>query len=262
MNAWFETKAYLRHVLCAGGPHSVHSPSVFELITQVLNPSRHFKCFDKIEERRKIMSLDKRYVHVNDLGAGSRVDKKNTRQISSIAKHALQNKKCAQTLFKIAEHYRPQTIIELGSSLGITTCYLASSHSQTRVYSIEGSSEIADIARENLESLQLHNVEIITGPFDEKLPELLRKIGRADMILIDGNHRYAPTVKYFHELLPYCHEGSILIFDDIHWSEEMQKAWDEIRSNTAIAISIDFFHYGVLMFGKALEMQHFVLRLP
>lgn len=262
MNAWFETKAYLKHLIHAGGPHSVHSPSVFELLTQVLVTERKFQCFEKIEIQRAALFQDKRSIRVNDLGAGSRVAKNDIRKISAIAKYVLQNKKCAQSIFKIAEHYRPDTIIELGTSLGITTSYLASISRNTQVYSIEGSSEIAAIGRESLQNLGLDNVEIVTGSFETILPELLKKNGRADLILIDGNHRYAPTIKYFEEILPYCHENSILIFDDIHWSSEMEKAWEEIRTNNKIKISVDFFHFGLLMFNKVQEKQHFCLRLP
>jgi len=262
MNAWFEAKAYVRHLIYAGGPHSVHSPSVFELITKILVPQRHFQCFETIEHKRTELLKDKRLVSVLDLGAGSRKDSGHSRQISSIAKHVLQDKKCAQSLFRIAEHYRPKTIIELGTSLGITTSYLASASSSADVYSIEGSSEIADIAKENINQLGLTNIKILTGNFDEVLPELIKKIGTVDMIIVDGNHRYAPTIKYFEEVVPYCHEKSILIFDDIHWSGEMEMAWDKIKINEKVKISIDFFHYGVLLFNNALEKQHFCLRLP
>lgn len=262
MSALFETKAYLRHLLKAGGPHSVHSPLVFELITQVLADQKTFACFDELEKIRRQLWINDALIHVDDFGAGSRTVNSRERKISQIARHALQSKKCARSLFRIAHHFNPENILELGTSFGVTTAYLGSVSGKIKVTGIEGAPEVADIARKTVNAAGLKNVEIITGKFDDVLPRYLKANPTVDMAIIDGNHTFAATVNYFETLIPHCHAKSILVFDDIHWSIGMEKAWNTIVQNPAVMISIDFFHFGLIFFGYSKEKQHFTLRLP
>ena len=78
---------------------------------------------------------------------------------------------------------------------------------------------------------------------------------------LDGNHRKEPTERYFRELLPYLNNDSILVFDDIHWSKEMEEAWATIIEHEAIRCSIDLFFFGIAFMRKEFkEKQHFVVK--
>ncbi len=261
MEPFFEAKAFLRHKLQASGPHGVHSPFVFELITQVLNPGREFYIFEKIENIRKKLLADQRTIQVNDLGAGSRALKSDLRKVSRIAKNSLQPPSSARALFKMADHFKPASILELGTSLGITTAYLAST-ANVPVYTIEGSPEIVSISKEVFSDLKLDNIYSYTGAFKDKLPEVLSQLKQPDFVLMDGDHTYSSTIQYFDIIFPFLHENSIVVLDDIHWSSGMEKAWDEIRSLAEITLSLDFFHFGVLFFRKGRIKEHFKLHLP
>jgi len=254
---------YLRYYLTAsnGKGHGVHSPFVFEFITNVLNDDRRYYCYNSIEHLRQQSLLDTTVIHIEDLGAGSRVHAFQERKISDIAASSLKSKKFAQLLFRIAYFYKTKTILELGTSLGITTAYLASANSNNKVITMEGSKAIANVARKNFEQLQIKNIEIAEGNFDDTLQSTLEKISSIDFAFIDGNHRKEPTIRYFEKLLTKTNASSILIFDDIHWSKEMEEAWIYIQSHASVTLSIDLFFIGIVFFRTEQKAkQHFTIR--
>jgi predicted O-methyltransferase YrrM len=147
----------------------------------------------------------------------------------------------------------------MGSSLGISSMYLHFGHSKAKMISLEGSPEIAKLAKEHFQLLDA-NIDLIEGNFSETLQLALEKLGKIDLAFIDGHHAELPTLHYFDKILPYCSEDSILIFDDIYWSDEMAAAWEKIKSNPAVTMSIDLFYFGIVSFKKEFkEKQHFTL---
>jgi predicted O-methyltransferase YrrM len=238
--------------------HGVHSPFVYDFIRKVLLDKRKFDAYDAIESCRKELLKDKRVLHIEDFGAGSRLRKTNERTVSEIAHSSLKPKKFSQLLFRIVNFYQTENILELGTSLGITSAYLASAKKDAKVITMEGSIEIASIANSNFKKLQLNNISVITGNFDNQLPHLLSTQNKLDLIFIDGNHRYEPTMRYFEMLLPKMLETSILIFDDIHWSKEMEMAWEQIQNHPQVTVTIDLFFIGLVFFRKENKVtQHF-----
>ena len=256
-------KKYIYYYFTAanGKGHGIHSPFVYEFISKVLNDRTHYRSYKPIENRRKQLLQDSTTIEVNDFGAGSALMKCNNRQVKKIAATSLKSKKYAQLLFRIVQYYQPSKILELGTSLGITSCYLAAGNHQGELYTCEGADTIAAIARQNFDQLQLANVRIISGDFAKTLPALLQQIQRVDLAFIDGNHRKEPTLSYFSGLLPYTTPATILIFDDIHWSEEMEAAWAAIQRHPAVTLTIDLFFIGLVFVNPDFKVkQHFVIR--
>ncbi len=254
---------YLQYYIMSsnGKGHGVHSPFVFDFITKVLNDDRQFYAFRQIEHLRHVLLADTRTLAMEDFGAGSRVERTNTRMVREIARSSLKPVKFGQLLFRIVDHYAPDTILELGTSLGITTAYLATARASAKVITMEGATAVADVARSNFQQLGIANIHITEGNFDHTLAQALDAIGRLDFAFIDGNHRYEPTVRYFKQLLPSLHEHSILIFDDIHWSGEMEQAWEAIKQDASVMLTIDLFFIGLVFFRKEQkEKQHFSIR--
>jgi predicted O-methyltransferase YrrM len=159
------------------------------------------------------------------------------------------------------KYYQPQTILELGTSLGITTSYLSLAKPDSKLITIEGSNEIAEVAKRNIRDLEIRNTGIIEGNFDNMLSSVVSDLSSVDFAFIDGNHRKEPTERYFQQLLTKTHNNSILIFDDIHWSKEMEEAWEIIKINAAVTCSIDLFFIGIIFFRQEFKAtQHFVIR--
>ena len=256
-------KRYLNYWLSAsnGKGHGMHSPFVFEFITKVLNDKTAYPEYAKVEALRTQLLNDTTTLEVEDFGAGSANDKKNKRTISSIAKNAAKPKKFGQLLFRMVKHYQPATILELGTSLGITTAYLSLANTAARVITMEGSKEIAGVANGTFKNLEIRNTELIEGNFDSTLSSVVSQLSSADFVFVDGNHRKEPTLRYFQQLLATTNNNSILVFDDIHWSSEMEAAWETIKNDAAVTCSIDLFFIGIVFFRKEFkEKQHFVIR--
>ena len=150
--------------------------------------------------------------------------------------------------------------MELGTSLGISSAYLAAANSGSKLITIEGCKEIADVAAQNFTKLELKNIEQVVGNFDKVLPEVLKKTDQLDLVFFDGNHQKEPTPNYFKQCLEKANEKSVFIFDDIYWSREMKEAWEEIKNNKKVTVSIDLFYMGIIFFRKEQVKEHFMIR--
>lgn len=249
-------RKYLYYYITAknGKGHGVHSPFVFDFIQHVLNDDRYFYAYQPIENIRKLMLNDTRVLSVGNFATGSRT-------VSYVAKSALKSVKFGQLLFRIIDHYAPEYLLELGTSLGITSAYLAMANPSATLTTMEGATDIAAVAKENFQKLGIKNIRLIEGDFDHTLPAWLENNPTIDFAFIDVNPRDASTIHYFHRLLDHTHEYSILIFDDIHGSAEMEKAWNEMQQHPVVTLTIDLFFIGLVFFRKEFKVkQHLAIR--
>lgn len=254
---------YLQYYLRAsnGRGHGMHSPFVFDFITRVMNDRTSYPAYKSIEALRLQLKKDRQVIRVEDFGAGSVYQSEQQRSIRSIARNAAKPPKYGQLLHRMVNYYQPSTILELGTSLGITSAYLAMAAPGARIVTMEGAPEIAKKAAANFSSLGLENIQLMEGDFEKSLPGFLQTAGVIDFAFIDGNHRKEPTLHYFEQLLVHHGNESIFIFDDIHWSAEMEEAWEIIREHPTVQCSIDLFFIGIVVFRKEFrEKQQFEIR--
>lgn len=283
---------FARFYVRAKTKYSVHSPFVFQFVEEVLEDDRQFYVFRDAEILRGELLNSKEEIEVEDFGAGSHVvGLKKKRKVRAISDSALSPAFQCEWLFRIAQLTKPLTIIELGTSLGVSTLYITEgSPRAAKILTLEGSKDIASLARRNFDwyydtflkiGLQRHNpdildfayyeknvntdfekkrINIVVGKFEETLQKSLNQLGKLDFAFIDGNHRREPTLDYFQKCLAHTHEGSVLIFDDIHWSEEMESAWQDIKQHPSVRLTIDLFWCGVVFFrNENREKEHFSL---
>ena len=244
-----------------GKGHGIHSPFVFDFVKNVLNDKKEYDCYKSIESLRKQLLNDNTIIAVEDFGAGSAVIPFNDRKVSAVAASSLKKKKFAQLLFRIVKYYQPGTIVELGTSFGITTSYLACASADSKVFTLEGCKAIGEIAGSNFKKLRLENIHFIQDSFERSFPELLSKIKSIDFLFIDGNHRRNATLTYFLESLKKSTPSSIFIFDDIHWSSEMEDAWKQIKAHSSVTLTIDLFFIGLVFFNPDFKVkQDFIIR--
>lgn len=253
-------KSYIRHRLKAKTRHGVHSPFVYNLVDKVIYDFKQRPDYYPIEQLRKSLLNNDKEISIIDLGAGSHVNNNKKKQVKQLAKNALKPKKLAQLIYRIANDAKPANIIELGTCLGLTTSYLAKAAPNSMVTSIEGCPQTAGIARQNLEALQIKNVKLVTGNFDELLPDVIDKTESIDFVFVDGNHRKDATLNYFNWCLSKVHNDTVLIFDDIYWSKGMEEAWEEIKNNPKVSITIDLFWIGLVYFRKGHAKEHFRIK--
>jgi predicted O-methyltransferase YrrM len=254
---WFQY-----YILASSGRgHGIHSPFVYELVREVFNDERDYYAYKLIEVVKKNLLDDHRILELTDLGAGSKQKRNTKKNIGDIARNAVSDQKFGRLLFRLANYYRARNIIELGSSLGISTAYLASADPSSRVITMEGSPAVAKIATETFQKLKLNNISQVTENFENGLSNLISSHPPADLVFIDGNHRKKPLLDYFELFMGKISTTALIIIHDIHWSREMEEAWAIIQADSRVKMSIDIFSAGLVFFRDEFRVkQQFIIR--
>ena len=243
-----QIKHYIKHCLTAkSGGHGVHSPFAFQLCEEVFYNKNSFYDLEELQKIRKQLLNDITEVTVEDFGAGSKTFTSNKRKIKDLATNGISTQKQSETLYKLINFLNCNTIIELGTSIGLNTLYLAKANKNAKVITIEGSKSLIEFASASAKKNNISNIQFIEAKFDDVLPSLLQN-NSAPLIYIDGNHTYEATLRYFNLVLAKKDNSTVIIFDDIYWSEGMTKAWNEIKDNTMVTMSIDLFYFGMIFF--------------
>lgn len=250
---------YLLYRLRAIKLHGVHSPFVFDLYHQVILHDGNYYTYPLLEALRKELLQNDRTILVTDFGAGPKAGLKKERKISYIARTSAKSPKYAQLLFRLLNRFKPKVVFDLGTSLGITTSYLAKGNQEAQVYTFEGCPAIAAEAKANFHKLKIQNVQQVIGNLDETLPQQLKAVSQLDFVFFDGNHRYEPTMRYFEACLEKHHEDSVFVLDDIYWSADMTRAWQEIKQHPQVLQTVDLFYIGLVFFRKSQPKEHFTL---
>lgn len=261
-NRLHEVKSFFSHLRAARGPHGVHSPFVYKLITEVLRKKNRAQLFGEIEHLRGRLRKSKELIDVADFGAGSRVHRSSKRQIGEIARTVLQPSSHAHALGLLAKHANAEHILELGTSFGITTAHLSALIPACRVYTIEGSESIARVAEKTWNELGLDSIDLTVGSFAEKLSGVLKRMPSVDFVIIDGDHRGEACLEYLNQILPYTSERSVIVLDDIYWSPSMTEAWQKCVMDSRFTLTLDFFDFGVLYQANGRVKEHFRLARP
>ncbi|WP_161891136.1 O-methyltransferase [Pontibacter russatus] len=239
--------------------HGVHSPFIFDLYHHVLLHTGYYPAYTRVETLRLQLLQDERQLKVTDLGAGSRTINYRKRKVRDIARTSAKPLKYGQLLFRLVNHFQPNTVFELGTSLGITTAYIGEARKEAAIYTFEGCPNIAEVARENFRQLGLGHIGLVEGNLDDTLEQQLQQVQQLDFAFFDGNHRYAPTMRYFQSCLAKHHEHSVFVMDDIYWSGEMKRAWREIKQHPQVMQTVDLFFVGLVFFRTTQPKEHFTL---
>nr|WP_294930750.1 class I SAM-dependent methyltransferase [uncultured Flavobacterium sp.] len=260
----FQIKSYLKFLWNSKNEHGVHSPFVFSLLTKSFYDKKPKPEYSILKNYRKSLLQNKNFIEVTDFGAGSKVFKSNRRQISKIAQTAGISPKRAELLYRVTNYFKPTTILEIGTSLGLATSALALGNSKAKVITLEGCPQTSSIAKTQLQEFDCNNVENVVTEFESYFEDLqLRlktEIKNFNLIYFDGNHSKKATLTYFELLLPTINNDSVWIFDDIHWSQDMEEAWEVIKKHPKVTVTIDTFQWGFVFFRHEQEKEHFVIR--
>jgi predicted O-methyltransferase YrrM len=257
---FFQTKSYLQFFWHSKNEHAVHSPFVFNLLTKCFYDKKFKSDYVVFKKYRKELLQNKSTIEVTDFGVGSRVFKSNTRQIAQIAKTAGISSKRAQLLYRIVHYFQPDSILEIGTSLGLATAALSLGNPKASITTLEGCPETAKQAQLQLQKFNCNNVNSIVTEFNSYLKTNNLKPESYQLIYFDGNHSKKATLEYFELLLPTVTNETVWIFDDIHWSEEMEEAWGIIKNHPKVTVSIDTFQWGLVFFRYEQPKQHFIIR--
>lgn len=242
--------------------YQIHSPFVFELAEAILEDKRWYYAFSEIEKFRAQLKKSEVTVSFHDFGSGGAKagQEERTVSVSSLAIQVASTPAKGRRLFRLAQWLGAKQMLELGTSLGIGSLYLASISRLARLITLEGCPEVAEIASLNFERLNRKNIEVISGAFEQTLPETLPKLSPYDLVFFDGNHRFDPTIEYFEQALNFGHQVTAYVFDDLYYSPEMLRAWEFIQNHPSVTLTVDFFDLGIAFTNtNFLEKQHFQL---
>ena len=253
----FDIKVRLQYVLRAHyrKGHWVHSPFTFHTLNYVIFERTPYYSFPVIENLRQQLQQNNTPLNLQPLGTS----KAKTTTIARELKNSAKSPRLAQLLQRLCASNKSQYIIELGTNLGLSTAYLASNNSNSQVFTLEGQPELCKIAQQNFKQLHLNNIQVIEGNIDDTLTLLIQQIPQIDLLFIDANHQYQATLDYYNLAKSKLHKNTIIIFDDIHWSKGMQHAWNEIRQDPDIRLSIDIFHMGIVWFNTDIPKQYYIV---
>ena len=259
---FFRIKKFLKYWLFSKHKRGfgTHSPFLYKLITGVFSNKKIPEVVYTIENKRREYLQDKRAIEVRDLGAGSSLHKGTKRTISEMTKSSSVPKKYGILLMNMASEFGKRSVIELGTSLGISTMYLSSGAPMATIYTIEGSEEVANEAKKRFTELGFCNIHQYVGDFGDLLDDVLSDAGTPSMVFVDGNHRKKPTIDYFNRIVEKSSTDTVIVFDDIYYSEEMFDAWNEIKDDSRVTLSVDIYRMGLLFFKNGLYKSNYVIR--
>ena len=261
-------KSYIKFLFHSKNEHGVHSPFVFDLVTKCFYDNTKYAEYETLKSYRKSLLENKNTIEVTDFGAGSRVFKSNTRAISKIAQTAGITPKNAELLFRIVSYFQPKSVLEIGTSLGLATSALSLGNKNSDIITLEGCPNTIATAKKMFQVSSFkfpnNNVEFVNTEFnlyfENFKPETLNlKPQIFDLVYFDGNHSKKATLDYFEALLPTISNDTIWIFDDIHWSAEMEEAWEIIKNHPKVSVTIDTFQWGIVFFRAEQKKEHFII---
>jgi predicted O-methyltransferase YrrM len=264
-----QIKSYLNFLWNSKNQHGVHSPFVYNLITKCFYDKKKYNEYTILKNYRNSLLANKTTIEVTDFGAGSRVFKSNTRAINQIAKNAGISSKRAKLLYRIVNYFQPENILEIGTSLGLATSALSLGYKNATIVTLEGcpntlsiaKSQISNCHTERSRSANFQNIEFVNTKFEDYLKNPKPETRNPKLIYFDGNHSKKATLEYFELLLPTITNDSVWIFDDIHWSKDMEDAWELIKNHPKVKVTIDTFQWGIVFFRTEQEKEHFVIRV-
>lgn len=222
---------------------------------------------NKIEVMRGRLATSREPIYVTDFGAGAENDlspeqaEQGVQKLLTISEvnRSSRPRTWGILLFQLVKLFRPRVAIELGTCLGVSAAYQAASMQlleHGRLITLEGAPELADYSRRNLLTLGLGRVDVISGRFQDKLDWVLQTHRPVGMAFIDGHHDEKATLNYFQRFLPHLTDEAVLVFDDIRWSDGMQRAWQAISAHERVEIAVDMVHLGLCVMAAGKGSRH------
>ena len=214
------TASYITFLRNSHSKYGVHSPFVYELVTKVFQDKYHYPEYELAEEIRKQYLSSKMVIEISNYAVinGKSSMGNELKQIRAIARAAI-TPKCGRLLYRLVKYFAPETLLELGTSLGISTIYMASAAPTANFTTIENCATTAAIATESLKQAGLHHINMLSGIFSISLSRIVAAQKTIGFAYLDVNHTHKNTFEYFNQCLRASDENSIFVFRGIHRSQ-------------------------------------------
>jgi predicted O-methyltransferase YrrM len=240
---------------------NVHSPFVYKLIENVFRDKTRYSDYKSLNRTRKRYARRTDRIETMDFGAASGGKNYSVRitTVGKLVRERTHTRKQLEFLYRMSKRFEPDTILEFGTAAGISALYLSKGYPRARMVTMEGCMGLASVAQKSFAKRKM-DIEVEVGDFDAIIDNTLAGFDKLDMAFFDGNHRMAPTLDYFEKCLAKSHENSVFMFDDIHWSRGMSRAWKRIKKDDRVSLTIDLFWIGLVFFKKDITKQDLIIR--
>ncbi|MCF8236593.1 MAG: class I SAM-dependent methyltransferase [Saprospiraceae bacterium] len=225
--------------------YSMHSPLLYSFCREVLDDRRSFYAFEEIEIWRYHLLHESSELHVVDLGAGGQDALDQNRIVSSIAKTSLSPPWKCRYLFRMVLWWKPDLLLEFGTSLGVSTAYLAAASIHTPLITVDGSDSHLQLARKGWNKLGLDHIEEWNLSFQQAIQRIPWDQHGRILIYLDGDHRPARVLEILQTIQEKTRHPFLVIIDDIRWSDDMWAGWQEWRSAFQSGAWLDLYQVGI-----------------
>jgi hypothetical protein len=247
----------------------VHSPFIYDFLTTVIRNKSDDRIVSHVESLRSEMYADSRSISIIDLGAGSLRMNGRVREVRDIARAAALPAKEAGLLTRMVqgasfahrslgeggEHgaggMEQGIILELGTSLGVSTLAMALAAPERRVVTVEGCPSLAQIATANLTRHGAPNATVLNMEFSEALEKIRSDGEKVSFAFIDGNHKGKALAHYARKIAEMGEE-MIIIADDIRLTHDMYCGWKSIVREQLAPASMETLRFGILFFIRGI----------
>lgn len=250
---FFRLLEYLRYRWQAKNAHGLHSPFVFAFYNRVLRGSKRLPEVETEINKRYLQNISE--LSFQDPKTGDHI--KTT--VSALAKRTWSGRSFSYFLIKLCEWIEAKCFLETGTALGIAYSMVSHSSGLRKIHSIEGSSQLAEKARELSFVPEEVESSIIQGEVKSIFSQVLMDVN-PDIVFLDADHRSETIRFYLSELKKYQGNIRAIIIHDIYWSRDMKSAWQEVVNDPDFPLTIDCFHAGIVFPNREMEKQHFVVK--
>ena len=216
----------------------VHSPFVFNLITKVIEEKCSYYSFYDIELLRKQLLFREGEINYPDR----------------------QNKGKRKTLlFRLTNYFKSKNILQIGTTMGLSTLYLTSYATGLKCIALENVPEFATTARQAFAKEGRNPVDLRIGNYKDLLPQALNDINSLDFVFFNTLYEQHNNLWLFNECMKYAHNDTVFVFEGIKASRKMRELWEEICACPEVTVTLDLYSLGIVLFNKKLHKRDYIV---
>jgi len=241
---------YLNYYFAANTKYQVHSPFVFEFLSDIFEDDRFYHFFGVIENYRR-----------NLLGTSDKLlINQSEKTINQLAKKLSIEPKVGEILFKTVHKYKPDTLLELGDSLGISALYQATPNPHVPLLTLAANTTLGNAAGNYFKRLGTRNIQVLAGDFSKNISTAIQQLNSVEQLFFNGFWGKTATLSYFEACLAAMPSNAIFIFRSPYASKDTQTFWETIKKHEKVRLSIDIYDLGFLFFrSEQKEVAHYQL---
>lgn len=221
--------------------------------------------FQEIESRKQVLKNDNSEVTYSFHGPNDEGLTENTYDgISNTVKisdfpHS--SARYGRLLTALASQFSSEPIVELGTCLGTSAAYIGSGIDDGHLTTVEAGEPQVDVARKTISQLGMEDRVTVKNALFQDVLLHNNEVPAFRLAFLDGHHQKDATLKYFRALATTAKKNAVIVFDDVNgYSEGMDDAWQKIREDQQVDLSVLTPRYGFVLLNSDLsDKLHFEL---